>query len=227
MTVAEFVLFCLMAVCSGVMIGIGGVASLIANSLLGEWGRLIGACLFSLGIYAIVAFDMKLFTGMVADIPKLGVKNYWQLVVCFLCNSFGVLAVSVFANHSPASEIVVPKAIEVISAKLNNGEWAVRALCSAILCGMLITVSVRARYYAPQKGLSTTVGVLFPIIVFALCGFDHSVANMLYFCYLDETSWRVAAYILLTVAGNLLGGICFPTISLLREYIERKKKTEE
>ena len=79
MTKMEVLIFCLMAVCSGVVIGIGGVSSLLANALLGEWGRLIGGCLFSLGIYAIVTYEMRLFTGMVADIPTLGLKNCWRL----------------------------------------------------------------------------------------------------------------------------------------------------
>ena len=222
MTFAELVLFCLMAICSGVMIGIGGVSFLFAGVLFGEWGRLVGACLFSLGIFAIVAFEMKLFTGMIADIPKLGVKNYWKLPVCFLGNIFGVLAVSVFANHTFLSEIIKPHAIALISLKLSHPEWAIRALCSSILCGMLITISVKSRRYTKQKGISSTVGVIFPIIVFAFCGFDHSVANMLYFNYLNEVSWRVIGYIFITIAGNIIGGVLFPTITLLREYVQRK-----
>ena len=80
MTKKEVWVFALMAVLSGFMIGIGGTASLLANYLLGVWGKLIGALLFSLGIYAIVTYGMKLFTGMVADIPKMGMKN---MIICF------------------------------------------------------------------------------------------------------------------------------------------------
>ena len=43
MTKKELAVFSLMAVLSGFMIGIGGTASLLANSLLGVWGRLVGA----------------------------------------------------------------------------------------------------------------------------------------------------------------------------------------
>ena len=56
MTKAEFAYFVLMAFASGVVIGIGGVASLLANKLFGNAGRLIGALLFTVGIYAIVMF---------------------------------------------------------------------------------------------------------------------------------------------------------------------------
>ena len=216
MTGTEFALFCLMAVASGVIIGIGGVSSLVANARLGEWGKLIGAILFSLGIFAIVSFEMKLFTGMVADIPTLGFKNSWQLPVCFICNAFGVAVAAALAYYSPASEILLSDAGKVVENKLNVDDWAIRALCSSILCGMLITISVKARFYAPQKGLSPTTGVILPIIVFAFCGFDHSVANMLYFYYLGEASWRVTGYILLTILGNTVGGLTLPVVSLLR-----------
>ena len=86
MTGVQIVVFCLMAVLSGCMLGIVGSASLLASSLLGAAGKVVGACLFSLGIYAIIIFEMKLFTGMVAGIPKMPVKDYWQLAVCFVCN---------------------------------------------------------------------------------------------------------------------------------------------
>ena len=90
MTKKELCVFSLMAVLSGFMIGIGGTASLLAISLFGNAGKLIGAVLFSLGIYAIVTYGMKLFTGMVADIPKMGVKGFWQLPLCFFGTSLAI-----------------------------------------------------------------------------------------------------------------------------------------
>ena len=93
-TKLQVLYFILMAFSSGIVIGIGGVSSLLANELFGKAGRLIGAALFTVGIYAIVMFEMRLFTGMVASIPKMGVKNMWQLPVCFLGNIIGVAVVA-------------------------------------------------------------------------------------------------------------------------------------
>jgi formate/nitrite transporter FocA (FNT family) len=78
-----------MAILSGIMIGIGGSASLLAGATLGSSGKLIGAFLFTLGIFAIVTFEMRLFTGMVADIPEMKLKNIWKLPICFLANIVG------------------------------------------------------------------------------------------------------------------------------------------
>lgn len=227
MSRAELLVFCLMAISSGVVIGIGGVSSLLANSLYGDYGRLIGGALFSLGIYAIVAYEMRLFTGMVADIPVLGLKNSWKLPVCFLCNILGVALVALLAYYLPISERIVAQGQATISAKLTAEHWAIQAFCSSILCGALITISVKSVKFAPLKGLSATVGVLFPIIVFAFCGFDHSVANMLYFYYLGEVSWKVVGYILITILGNIVGGVVLPCITLLKNYAQKQKEEKK
>ena len=223
MTKAEVIYFLLMAFSSGIVIGIGGVSSLLANKLFGDAGRLIGAILFTVGIYAIVMFEMKLFTGMVASIPKMGIKNMWQLPVCFLGNIIGVGVVAVLSYFSPLKDLgIIGQAQTLMLGKLNAEFWFLRAFCSSVLCGALITLSVWSVKYAPKKSLSATLGVIFPIAVFAFCGFDHSVANMLYIYYLGQWRWEVIPYCLLSIAGNILGGIILPLIYLLKEHIKTK-----
>ena len=225
----DIAVFVLLAIGSGLMIGIGATASLLAQSLFDAWGKIIGAVLFSLGIYAIVTFEMKLFTGMVADIPKMPRKNLWTLPVCFIGNAIGVALIALVVSVSPIAASTVELGKTIIQNKLYSDSWALASLSSSILCGMLITLSVWSVNYAPKKGLSTTVGVMFPIIFFAFCGFDHSVANMLYFYYLGEISWQVVGYIALSILGNIIGGVILPLIVKLREFsINRKKeKTDE
>ena len=90
LTKTAFAVFMIMSILSGMMIGIGGSASLLATATLGSGGKLIGAILFTLGIFAIITFEMRLFTGMVANIPTMGLRNTWKLPVCFLGNIIGV-----------------------------------------------------------------------------------------------------------------------------------------
>ena len=227
LTKAQFVSFCLMSFCSGVMIGIGGTAFLLALKLFGPTtGKLIGSVLFSLGILCIVMFEMKLFTGLISDIPEMGVKNLWKLPVCFVGNMLGVIITAVIVSYSPVSEMVVGTASNMMESKLNADLWAVNALCSSILCGFLITLSIGAVNYAPRKKLSTTVGVMFPIIVFAFCGFDHSVANTLYMYFLGYT-WKAVAYLLMCVLGNIIGGVILPILSLFRIWSNKPQETEK
>ena len=222
--------FCLMSFCAGIMIGIGGTAFLLARVLYGDWGRLIGAIFFSLGILVIVMFEMKLFTGLISYMPEMGVKNWWQLPVCFLGNMLGVFFTAILVYYSPLSQQIAPEAQAMMQAKLDAEYWGIKALTSGMICGILITLSIGAANYAPRKKLSVTVGVMFPIIVFAFCGFDHSVANTLY-CFFLGFSWKEVGYILICVLGNILGGVILPILTLFRSWsnksTEEEKKQEE
>ena len=216
----EFIHFCLMTILSGAMIAICATSSLLANGVMKEFGKFVGAILFSLGIFVILAYDMKLFTGLVATIPHMKLKNLWKLPTCFIGNAIGVAIVAVLVYFSPVSNVVVSGAKSVISAKLYSENWAISSLCSGVLCGILITLSVLSVNHSHKKGLSANVGVIFPIIVFAFCGFDHSVANMFYFYYLGEVSWQVVGYIMLTVLGNVIGGVVLPLVIKLKDENE-------
>ena len=225
LTKAQFASFCLMSFCAGVMIGVGGTAFLLSLSLDATWGKLLGSALFSLGILAIVMFEMKLFTGLISDMPEMGAKNWWRLPVCFLGNMLGVLFAAVLVRYSVLGDTVIPEAGFILK-KLHAEFWYVKALTSSILCGFLITLSIGAVNYAPRKGLSTTVGVMFPIIVFAFCGFDHSVANTLYF-YFTGFSGKAVVYLLICVVGTILGGVILPILSLFRTWSNRAEKKAE
>lgn len=216
-TVNDFIHFLLMAVLSGGMIGICATSSLLANSVMDENGKFVGAILFSLGIFVILAFEMKLFTGLVSGIPSMGLKKLWQLPVCFICNALGVAVVFLLVYFLPISSTVITAGKKLISNKINADNWAISSVCSGILCGILITLSVLSVNHSHKKGLSVNVGVMFPIIVFAFCGFDHSVANTFYFYCLGELSWRVIGYNLLTILGNVIGGIILPLVLTLRD----------
>ena len=216
----EFTHFCLMTILSGAMIAICATSSLLANGVMKEFGKFVGAILFSLGIFVILAYDMKLFTGLVATIPHMKLKNLWKLPTCFIGNAIGVAIVAVLVYFSPVSNVVVSGAKSVISAKLYSENWALSSLCSGVLCGILITLSVLSVNHSHKKGLSANVGVIFPIIVFAFCGFDHSVANMFYFYYLGEVSWQVVGYIMLTILGNVIGGVLLPLVIKLKDENE-------
>ena len=148
----------------------------------------------------------------------MGKSSIWKLPVCLLGNAIGVLLIAGMLYFSPIAEDIIPVAKNGILLKLNAEHWALKSFSSAIICGCLITLSVWAIHHTPRKGVSPTVGVLFPIIVFAFCGFDHCIANILYFSFLGEFSWRVIAYMLLVIFGNIVGGIILPLINLLRNH---------
>ena len=212
----DFIHFLLMTLLSGAMIGICATSALTASALSQD-GRIVGALLFSLGMFVILAFEMKLFTGLIPKIPHTSPKSYWQLPVCLLGNLLGVYVVYLLVSQTFFADKIITAGSTLIGDKLSLENWALSALCSGILCGILITLSVLSVDHSHKKGLSANVGVMFPIIVFVFCGFDHSIANMFYFYCLGEFSWKVIGYISLTILGNLIGGIILPLVLKLRD----------
>ena len=224
MTRKELLLFCVLSLCSGVMVGIAGVSSLWTITLYGAWGRIIGACLFTFAIYVIIMFGFRLFTGMVREIPTMGVKNYWQLPVCLLMNSLGAILVGWLSEYLVIGPSLIELGANTIGVKVHSANWALQSFVSSAFCGVLIAISVKSVKRAPQKGISPTLGVLFPIIIFAFCGLDHSVANMLYFFYLGEISWQIIGYISLSILGNIVGGVLFTLAMLYKEKVEKNEQ---
>lgn len=215
-TFYDFIHFLLMTLLSGAMIGICATSSLTAN-VLSQDGRIVGSLLFSLGMFVILAFEMKLFTGLIPKIPHTSPKSYWQLPVCLLGNMLGVFIVYLLVSQTYYADKIITAGSTLIANKLSLDNWALSSLSSGILCGVLITLSVLSVDHSHKKGLSANVGVMFPIIVFVFCGFDHSIANMFYFYCLGEVSWKVVGYIALTILGNFIGGIILPLVLKLRD----------
>jgi len=212
----DFIHFLFMTLLSGAMIAICATSSLTA-SVLSQDGRIVGALLFSLGMFVILAFEMKLFTGLIPKIPHTSPKSYWQLPVGLLGNLIGVYIVYLLVSQTYFADKIIMAGSSLISNKLSLDNWALSSVSSGVLCGILITLSVLSVDHSHKKGLSANVGVMFPIIVFVFCGFDHSIANMFYFYCLGEFSWKVIGYIALTILGNLIGGIILPLVLKLRD----------
>lgn len=230
MSKKELISFCLKGVFAGVAIGLGAVGSLLAKSMSGEIeGSFFGAFLFTLGLLVVLMYDMRLFTGMVARISSMGYKEWWRLAVCFVCNAIGIGLVALIVRYTFLGDKVVSQASSIVATKIVADYWPIKSFCSAIMCGFLITFSVLAKDKAKGSGLSATLGVILPVFVFAFCGFDHSVANMLYIYYYGAEGFlkmplEIIGYILLVIAGNIVGGVAYPLGEWLMGKSSAKKE---
>ena len=125
-TVIEFILFSVLA---GMVIGLGGVASLLANNLQpGLVGRLIGGLLFALGMFAIISFEKRLFTGLACNLSTYKKENIWHLPVSFLANSLGVGITVLVARFTQIGEIMVAQSTIVVEGKFSVDSWVLSAL---------------------------------------------------------------------------------------------------
>lgn len=203
----------LLAVVAGVAIAIGGAVFL---SLSGEGiiAKIIGALMFTVGLYTIVLNGLFLYTGkvgyLVNEKPKYGIT----LLVTWLGNflgAFGSAKLMMLTRYGSALQVT---ATSICECKM--GQPVVSAFILAIFCGMLMFIAVDG--YKQSK--NPTI-LLLCVSVFILCGFEHCIANMFYFSVWNVWSFKVFGYLLVMTLGNSVGGVIIP---LVKKLVEKPKE---
>lgn len=189
----------LSGVSAGILISVGGSVFLACDS------RYVGAVLFSVALLSICFKGYSLFTGKVGFIPEkhdgealsvlfLGLLgNTVGVFFCGLCLSFALPAYRETAKGLCAAKLKLPM---------------LSVLIRGIFCGILMYLAVSI--YRDRK---STLGILFCIPVFILCGFEHSIADMFYFAAAGTVTGRMIAFILTVIAGNSIGGMLLPCLN--------------
>ena len=170
----------LLGVFAGMFIASAGVGATFGN-VYGS--KIAGACIFTAGLAMVVVAGSELFTGnnlMVMALFNRKIKLHqllknWLLV--FLGNFIGALFVAVVAVISGAFDQIPDTVVATANTKVNLGFF--EALLKGIMCNFLVCIAVWMATAA-----STVTGkiaaVFLPIMLFVLCGFEHSIANMFY-----------------------------------------------
>lgn len=179
----------ILAILAGAFIGFGGVgATTVAVSIEeASLGKFIGACVFPGGLTMVLLAGSELFTGnCLLTIPLLekeikvsGMLKNW--VVVYIGNLIGGLLVGagVAFSHQPTL-FGNGMAISVISTAAAKCSMPFSdAFIKGILCNFLVCIAVWISF-AAKDVVGKIVGLFFPIMMFVLCGFEHSIANMYY-----------------------------------------------
>jgi len=194
----------ILAVAAGMCIGIGGTVYLSVDN------KIIGSCLFSLGLIMITVFKLNLFTGKVCFILSNKASYIIFLIEVWIGNFIGTTLTALMLRYTRLD--IYP--VELVDFKLNDGLLSIFIL--AVLCGVLM--------YCAVVGFEKTrnyIVLIIPVSVFILCGFEHCVANMFYFSLCNVWNAKSLLYLLVMTLGNLLGSI----IMQLTEKLN--KKTEQ
>ena len=191
--------------------------------------RLIGGCLFSLGLLLVVVCGAELFTGntMIVmsaasrKITWLAVLKNWLVV--FFGNFVGALimvGLVYLSNFQSMNGGAVGTAIVSVAAGKMTPDW-LTLFAKGIMCNFLVCLAVWMAFCAASAG-GKVISLYGPIFIFVLCGFEHSVANMYYIpagiflCKNGELSWLSMVQNLLPVTlGNLVGGCALGCILYL------------
>ncbi|MDO5451608.1 MAG: formate/nitrite transporter family protein [Candidatus Saccharibacteria bacterium] len=166
-----------LGVFAGMFIALAGVGATFGN-IYG--GKIAGACIFTAGLAMVVVAGSELFTGNNLMIMALFdrkitlsqmLKN-WLLV--FIGNLIGAIFVAAMVVISGLFEPIADTVIATATTKTNLGFF--EATLRGILCNFLVCIAVWMAFSASTVS-GKIIAVFLPIMLFVLCGFEHSIAN--------------------------------------------------
>ncbi len=244
-----------LAIMAGLFIGISAIASTTVAVAVepASLGKFLGAIIFPGGLTMVLIAGSELFTGnCLLIIPVLEKtirlrRMFKNLALVYLGNFIGgvLLAAAVVFSHQ-VSLFDNGVAVSVIGTAVSKCSISFGdALIRGILCNFLVCIAVWISF-AAKDITGKIIGVFFPILIFVLCGFEHSVANMYYisaglFAKMVPAFAEAAAGIntsMLTVGnmflrnllpvtiGNILGGAIFVGLPYWFIYLRRKNKMD-
>ena len=179
----------ILAIAAGAFIAFGAQGSLTAmagtDALSFGFAKLLGGIVFSTGLMLIVFAGAELFTGNVL----LGISvlekriSIWQLirnwVLVYFGNFIGAVIVATLIHYANAyhgpSEVLGVLGLKIAYGKVNLTFG--QAFASGILCNWLVCMAVWLAAAAKDVA-GKILAILFPITTFAMCGYEHCVANM-------------------------------------------------
>lgn len=175
------------ALLSGVLIGLGAAGYLAV-------GGIPGAIIFAFGLIGVVIFEVPLYTGK-AGVLKL--NESWTLIRIWFWNVIGCILIGLLIKYA-GSDTSITSAMTIVDSRFEAG-W-IKSLLRSIGCGLIIDLSV---YQFRKSG--SLIPILFGVPLFILCGFYHSIADVVYL----TASWRwspeICWYYPVIVIGNYIG----------------------
>ncbi len=234
-----------LAVLAGAFIALAGIGCTIAPATAGNpsVGKFLGACIFPAGLAMVIVAGSELFTGnnllvlplLEGRITLPRVLRNWGIV--YLGNLIGAVAVAALATYG-GTFALFDKAAAASIVSIGQSKVALsflQAFLKGLLCNFLVCIAVWMAF-AAESVTGKIAAVFFPIMMFVLCGYEHSIANMyfipaaiftadLYGMEPGALSWGsfFLNNLLPVTLGNLVGGGVCVAGSYWFVYGKRKK----
>lgn len=175
---------------AGAFIALGAYGAATASHSIENVGiqKLVAGLVFPVGLMLVLICGAELFTGNTLLVVAFAEKkiSFKQLIknwtIVYFTNMLGALTVAFLIFNTGLldtnSGLLGGYALKVASFK--GGLSFTKALASGILCNFLVCLSVWGTYAAKDIA-GKVLMAFFPVMVFVITGFEHSVANMYYF----------------------------------------------
>jgi formate/nitrite transporter len=251
-TVKTFVL----AVLAGVFIAFAAQASNMAIHTITNYGlsKVVGGAVFSAGLIMVLLAGAELFTGnnlMVIGVLDKRITMGQMLrnwLIVYIGNFAGAVLIALLINHSgllnSSDGALGGLTIKIAVSKVNLSFE--QAFILGVLCNWLVCIAVWMSYGA-KDAIGKVAVIFFPIWIFVLSGFEHSVANMYYIPagilakgndafvqashvsldMINKLNWGsfIINNLLPVTLGNIVGGSLF--IGMIYWFIYNNKKHDK
>lgn len=204
----------LYAIMAGAFIAMGGVVFLSLDN------KIVGAFMFSLGLFAVCTLKYNLFTGKVGYLFCNDVKTYlpWCLMV-WVGNLIGSIIVAELVRLTRVAPGIIEKSTKLVQVKADDTLISLFVL--GIFCNIMVVHAVD-QYLNNTHEIGKYLGIVMSIMVFILCGFEHCIADMFYIQMARMWNSQTIIALIVITLGNVLGGILIPTM----RNINTKLKSE-
>ena len=188
------------------MIAIGGTVFLSIEN------KVIGASLFSIGLFGVLIYNLNLYTGKIGYlITNFNLKYIKELIITLIGNFIGACSVGFILRYTRIYDNIYEKSLMLVNTKLNDNILSIFIL--SIFCGLLMYYAVNG--FKKQTDFGKYLVVYLGVAVFILCGFEHCIANMYYFSVADIWSLKTLGYTGIMVLGNSIGSFIIPLCNLV------------
>ena len=202
---------------AGMFIGFAGIASTTCSATIASASvaRLISACVFPAGMAMVLVAGSELFTGnnliiisvLQKKVSVAGMLKNWFFV--FIGNFIGSIFVAMMVVYAHIPDMFDGAlAVKIVAAaQMRVNQTFTEAFLRGVLCNILVCIAVWAAF-AAKKVSGKLLMSFWPVMIFVLCGFEHSIADM----YFGAAGIAVAAEYDIAVEGLTIGSFLLKNI---------------
>lgn len=194
---------------AGILVAIGGTVYLMCYNDGLDYSKYVGAFLFSIALLCVCLRGYSLYTGKIGFMLLNHDKQDFSVLLLGL---FGNAVATIILGYCFAYALPEMKVAAQLICEAKLNQEYLSAFIRAIMCGILMYLAVDI--YRENK---STLGIIFCVPTFILCGFEHSVANMFYFAASGIVSAKAFLYIVIIILGNSVGSLLIPMLKFKKK----------
>jgi len=212
------------AILAGLSIGLGGTVFLrLKDAFTG--GNVVGAILFSIGLFAVCTRGYNLFTGKACYLFDNKPDYLITLLVIWVGNLVGTCLLAYterLTGICGAESGINVTAWSMVESKMASSYGSLFLL--GCICNIFIYLAVNGYAKNPHE-VGKYLAIFLGVSVFILCGTEHSIADMYYWAVsgmLKAQPGQSLLRLLVISLGNMVGGVFFPLLEKLGGHLAKE-----